>query len=424
MKLTGLLCLVLTVAVTLPLRGQEVSPVSSAGMTLEQLVAAALHDNAQLRAMRTNWEAMREMPVQERALPNPMFTFSGMDAADNFPGLYEKRYSVEQSFPWPGKRGLRGRIAEKEAEGMRFDYEGMQREIVMMVKETYYELCANRKSVAIIRAEEDVLAQMTEIAETKYAVGEVSQQDVAKAQAEITMVRQKLLETEAQEASWSARLNTLLNRSTDAPLELVFETPPQISDSRLEELQGTAATNRPEVKAMRSQAESRELLKALMRKEYYPDITAGFEYRESFDTGGMAMFMIGIELPIWFNKNAAGVREAEKRVASGRAAVEAAQRTVEFDVRDAWFRLRTAWQTLDLYRKDLLPQAQLRFSASEAGYRVSKVDFMDLLESERFLLNARIMHVMAEADVGMQHARLERAIGAGVGDQTVDERSK
>jgi hypothetical protein len=36
---------------------------------------------------------------------------------------------------------------------------------------------------------------------------------------------------------------------------------------------------------------------------------------------------------------------------------------------------------------------------------------MDLLESERFLLDARVMAVMAGADVGMQSARLERAVG-------------
>jgi outer membrane protein TolC len=367
---------------------------------------------------------MQEVPVQERALPNPMFTFSGMDETGNFPGLYEKRYTVEQSLPWPGKRGLRGRIAEKEAEGMGFDYETMRREVVMMVKEAYYELCAARKSLAIIRAEEDVLTQMTKIAETKYAVGEVSQQDVAKAQAEITMLREKLLETEVQEATWSARLNTLLNHSTDAPLALILEAPPQMPSSNLENLQSAATTDRPEVKALQSQIESRKLLKNLMRKEYFPDVTVGVEYRKFSDAGSMAMFMAGIELPIWLNKNAAGVREAEKKIVSSRAALGAAQRTVEFDVRDAWFRLRSAWQTFDLYQKDLLPQAQLRFAASEAGYRVGNVDFMDLLESERFLLNARIMHVMAEADVGMQNARLERAIGVGVRDETSGKQSK
>ena len=44
-------------------------------------------------------------------------------------------------------------------------------------------------------------------------------------------------------------------------------------------------------------------------------------------------------------------------------------------------------------------------------------DFMDLLESERFLLSARLMHAMAEADAGMQRARLDWALGRGAPEE-------
>jgi hypothetical protein len=36
---------------------------------------------------------------------------------------------------------------------------------------------------------------------------------------------------------------------------------------------------------------------------------------------------------------------------------------------------------------------------------------MDLLESQRFLLSVRVMAAMAEGNIGMQFARLERAVG-------------
>jgi cobalt-zinc-cadmium efflux system outer membrane protein len=105
------------------------------------------------------------------------------------------------------------------------------------------------------------------------------------------------------------------------------------------------------------------------------------------------------------------VREAEKMIESSKAELDAVQKQTSFDVRDAQFKLLTARQTLELYRKSLIPQARARYDASEAGYRTGKVDFMDLLESQRFLLSARVMAAMAEGNVGMQAARLERAIG-------------
>jgi outer membrane protein TolC len=130
-----------------------------------------------------------------------------------------------------------------------------------------------------------------------------------------------------------------------------------------------------------------------------------------------------VELPFWNAKNRAGVREAERMRASGLAAREDAERQNAFDVQDAAFQLQTARRSLALYRTELIPQAAARLSASEAGYRTGKVDFMDLLESERFLLDAKVMAVMTEGAAGMQAARLERATGAawprsgGVGEE-------
>jgi cobalt-zinc-cadmium efflux system outer membrane protein len=97
--------------------------------------------------------------------------------------------------------------------------------------------------------------------------------------------------------------------------------------------------------------------------------------------------------------------------ASSLSAREAAERQSAFDVQDAHFKLLTAQRTLHMYRTELVPQAEARFSTSEAGYREGKVDFLDLLESERFLLNTKVMTAMSEGTVGMQAARLERAVG-------------
>ena len=41
------------------------------------------------------------------------------------------------------------------------------------------------------------------------------------------------------------------------------------------------------------------------------------------------------------------------------------------------------------------------------------MSFLELLESERFLLNARVMEAMAEGNLGIQLARQERAVGTG-----------
>jgi len=382
-------------------------------LTLDDAVNLAVRDNPELKSVRAKWEAMRERPIQAHALPNPMFTYGGMDMANggHWPDTDEKRFMVEQEFPWFGKRGLREEIAQKDAEGMQYEVEAMTRDVVMMVKETYFDLYAVWQVIEVTQNDGDVLERMSKIAETMYTTGDRSQQDVLKAKTEITMLKQRLLELDAQETTLKAKLNTLMNQRADAPVGRAG-TPPEAGFSGdVETLFALAATTRPEVRAAQAQVERYELEKELMAKESAPDYRLGLEYRDFARGDDMVMFKVSIDLPLWQSKYQAGVREAVKMRAASRAAREAAERQSALDVQDASFKLLTTKRTLDLYRTELIPQAQMRFNASETSYQTGKVDFMDLLESQRFLLNARIMALMAEGNLGMQFARLERAVG-------------
>src|SRR6266849_5989363 len=53
-------------------------------LTLDQVIAEALRNNPQVRAMQAKWEAAQERPVQERTLPNPLLAVKGGNAVDNF----------------------------------------------------------------------------------------------------------------------------------------------------------------------------------------------------------------------------------------------------------------------------------------------------------------------------------------------------
>ena len=391
----------------------EGEPALGADLTLAAAVETAVRDNAELKSMRAKWGAMLERPAQAVALPDPMFEYSGMDMASggDWPNTNEKRFMLQQEFPWFGKRSLRKGIAQKDAEAMRRELDAMTRDVVMMVKETYSDLYAVQRVISITGDEQDVLRHMAQVAQTMYATGQRPQADVIKAQAEITMLKQKLLDVQAQEVTLKAKLNTLMNRRANAPLGTAVAPPETKFPADPDTLFALAANNRPEIQAAQAQVERYELEKRLMAKEYLPDYRLGVEYRDIGNSDDMVMFSVSFDLPIWLSKYRAGVREAELMRESSKAARETAERESANDVQDASFKLLTARQTLSLYKTELIPRAEARFSASEAGYRTGQADFMDLLESERFRLDVRIMAAMAEGVVGMNSARLERALG-------------
>jgi outer membrane protein TolC len=392
----------------------EMPEADGGSLTLDQAVSLAVSDNAQLRSLRAKTRAMQERPAQAGALPNPMFSYSGMDLAGggNWPDTGEKRYMLQQEFPWFGKRALREEIAGKDADTMQREMEAMTLDVVSDVKENYRDLYAIQRVISITREEESILGRILNITETLYAAGDRSQTDAIMARSELTMLKQKLLELLDQENMLKAKLNLLLNRRADSSLELAGKPPEAVLPDNVKTLFSDAEKNRPEILGAQTQVERYALERNLMQKEYLPDYKLGVEYRSLAKDDDMLMFTVSVEIPLWQSKYRAGVREAMEMQVYSQAAKESAEQQASFDVQDASFKLQTALRTLNLYRTELVPQAEARFSANETGYRAGKTDFMDLLESERFLLNARIMLAMTEGSVGVQAARLERAVGS------------
>lgn len=395
----------------------------AAGFTLQQLVDRAMAANPQLRAGHGKWEAARERPAQTGALANPTFTYKGMDGTSigNFPNTEEKRFEVQQAFPWFGKRTLRERVANQDARVMEQDYGVLVRETVRDVQETYYELRSVRQVMTITHKEAEVLQQLESVVRTVYASGKAPQVDVLKAQAEQTMLSQRLLELETRDNALQSKLNVLMDRDPGAPLALA-ENPEPFAvgpESTLDQLLSLAAKQRAEIGRAQAELERAQSARRLMAREYLPDYSLGLEYRSFRDSPDMAMFMIGVDLPVWQGKYRAGVREAEKMMAANEAALESIRNQVRQEVQQAQVNVIKARQSLQLYQQALIPQGIARFNASEAGYRTGQVGFIDLLESERFLLDARSMTAMAEGNVGVQLARLEQAVGGSLQTNSV-----
>jgi len=386
-------------------------------VTLPQVIAASLADNAQLRSLSQKAGAMGERSREADALANPMLTYRGMDSTGRgqWPNTDEKRIEIEQAFPWPGKRGLKKLMASKDAEAMQFEANAIALDVELSASETFYSLHAVQRSLVIIHDEEALLRRIEALTALRYTTGAVGQQDVLKAQTEITLLKQKLIELEARELVLRNKLNTIMNRPVATAIDRVMIPPlTAILPGEADRVVGNALARRPEIHMAQARIERAQAERTFMEKKGRPDYKVGLEYR-SMPVEDQAMFMVGIELPVWRSKVGAGVRGAEHMVQSEQAAREAAERQVTREVQDALAQIQGAQRTLSLTRAELIPQAELRLAASEAAYRSGdKGDFMDLLESERFLLNVRVAAVMTEADLGMQWSRFARAMGVSV----------
>src|SRR5262249_17823020 len=117
-----------------------------------------------------------------------------------------------QEIPFPGKLALAGQIASAEADVELWKYEQVRREVVAELRIAYYDLFLAQKSREIVEKNKNLLQQFAEISEARYKVGRAAQQDVLKAQVEVSRLLDRLAVLDQEHETARVRINTLLYR--------------------------------------------------------------------------------------------------------------------------------------------------------------------------------------------------------------------
>ena len=395
-----------------------------ATLSLEAVLKEAIKNNPRIRAAREKWEAAKEKIPQARSLPDPMFgyTYFG-EEIETRNGPQEKAYHLSQKVPSFGKLRLRGEMAAKQSKVSEQRYYATEREIIVQAMKTYYELYWVHKSIEITQEIKDLLERLEKIAEIRYATGKGPQQNVLRAQVEISKLMDKLLTLEQMKTTVAAKLNTLINRSPETSLGKPEDFELSRLPYQLDELYRLGEKNRQEVRAANFATEKAETAYKLAKREYLPDFTASLKYVEigpgtsmSPDSGQDAwMATMAINLPIWGGRLKAGVNEAKANLESSNDSLQNTKNITSFQIKDAYFRLVTTKDLVELYRYALIPQAEQSLKATEAGYETGKATFLDLLDSERALLGIKIGYYRVAADYQKNLADLERAVGIDLG---------
>jgi outer membrane protein TolC len=121
--------------------------------------------------------------------------------------------------------------------------------------------------------------------------------------------------------------------------------------------------------------------------------------------------MFGVNLPIWFGKQKAAVREAEEVISSNKLMYEDLENRIRAEIRDIYYQIEIIGQTLDLYEQGLISQAESSLESATASYRTGTLDFLSLLDAERMLLNLKLGYTRETSNYQKQLAALERSVG-------------
>ena len=392
---------------------------------LESLIQEALAVNPEIRAEGKRWEAARERPPQEGSLDDPMLSFEIENLPTRSFGFTQddmtmKKLSISQAFPFFGKLDLRSEMAQREANAVGHGYLDKRNEIVRRVKELFYELYALERSLDIVENSRELLKQFVKIAETKYSVGKGVQQDVLRAQVELSKLLDEQIRLEQSRQAAGARLNAMLNRPPQTPLGRTEEPSRADVPIGLSELQARALENRPLLKGLQEEIERSRAANTLARKRYFPDLTMslGYAFREDSAVARRSDFFsagFSINIPLYFRtKQDRRVAETSALINSAREQYQAARNEVVSMVKELVADIDKGRKLIDLLETGLIPQARLSLDSAVSGYQVGKVDFLTLLDNRLTLFNFEKEYYRTMGEYQTSLARLEWAIGASI----------
>jgi cobalt-zinc-cadmium efflux system outer membrane protein len=356
------------------------------------------------------------MIVPVRTLPDPTVGFQTM--GDLIPPRLQegdpssaRTFSLEQEVPFPGKLALKGKMAEMEAEGERWNHEQKVREVVADVKIAFYDYYLIAKSLETVDKDKILLQAFAEIAQEKYRVGQGIQQDVLKAHVEISKLIERTTILEQRRGSTEAQINSLLYRAPGTPLGKPEEVRKANFRTSVEQLNELAVSSFSVLKMQEREVERNRYGVELSRKNYFPDFTFGFTYYDR-TVPEMYGLMLNVKVPLYFwRKQENELKSAKSSLESAKKQHENALTTMYSKIRDGYLVASTSEKLVDLYQNNLIPQTRLALASAVAGYQVGKVDFLTLVDDLVTLLDYELKYYEVLTDFQKALARLEPYVG-------------
>lgn len=400
--------------------GQPSRNTTTLGSTAQTLIDYARQSNAGFAAARAEAAAASERVTPAGALPDPSFEVELMDATNTMSGrsasllpgqVGETRYRITQPLPGWGKRKLAVEAAEAQARQADAVKETVWSDLATKIETLWLKYYSADRELALAKQGLALLQGLEETSLARYKTGRLPQQAVLRMQREITAQRIALVEIEQRRKGLAAGLNGLIGRTPDSPLDAPAEPPPLPERLVIDSLFDALMNANPEVNVATFGIEAARAERARTYQDRLPDFAVGL--RNSRPDGRRASWdvMFEVTIPLQQSSRRAKEREAEQMLLAAEARREDARSRAAGELGTAWSMYAQGSETLRLLENTLVPQAQATRDASRAALASGAVDFDNVIEAERQLIDIRGQRLKVEVEARLALIEIKKLTG-------------
>lgn len=379
-------------------------------LTLAAALNLALNANPDIAIARREAEAIDGTVQQAGLIPNPELATLVEDTKRE---TRTTTVLINQAIELGGKRAARVTAAERGRDIARIDLNSKQSEIRAGVIAAFYDVVIAQERMRLTQESLELSQRATLVASRRVTAGKVSpveetrarvaesgvRIELAQAGYELDVARRKLA------ASWGSS-NPRFERVQDAATTLPSGTSLQELSERLQQS--------PALQRAKIEVDRRQAMAEVERARQIPDVTLSLGAKRD-EQMGRNQAVIGLTMPLpVFDRNQGNVLEALRRTDKARDELLATELNLKLELAQAHGRLSTARTEAQLVKTDILPGAQRNYEATTKGFEFGKFNFLDVLDAQRTLLQARSQYLRSLSEVHRAAADIDRILGEPV----------
>ena len=379
----------------------------SGPLTLQTALALALSANAEVSAARYELSAVEASVVQAGVLPNPSLSIQRQDTRRE---TRETTVQLSQPFELGGKRAARVQAAERGRDAAGADLSTKQAEVRAAVISIFFDVLNAQERMRLAQESATLAERATTVAAKRVIAGKVSPVEETRARVAETGVRLELLQAKSDLSSARKRLSATWGsvmprfERAEGDLQSLPTLPEPVA------LMARLSTAPALVRA-RYEVDRRQALTRLERSRRTPDVTVSLGVNRNEELGrNQAIIGVSVPLPI-FDTNRGNVLEALRRTDKARDELAGTETRLGTELAQAIEKLSTSRQEVEALQQDILPGAQSAYQATTTGFEFGKFGFLDVLDAQRTLLQAKSQYLRALSEAHRASAEIDRILG-------------
>jgi len=302
---------------------------------LQQVMDYALQNNLDLRVAERQKAAAEAEINAQRELNNPSLVGETTRSQPNY------FVGAGYVFELGGKRAARIRLAQSEAAIAGFNLDTGKRDLIHDVRLAFYDLIRAQGKLRQVKTSADLAGRLLAVSKERFDAGDAPRLEVLQTELEFKKRENEVQQAETDSNSARVRLNALLNRDPQAPLQPHGGMEDTIQNQTLSALVDQAFSNRPEIRSVQAEEKAQQERLSLARKENIPDLQAegGTEiHDQDFQFGWRASLSFDIPL---FNQHQGEIAGANATLQSLQAQENSQKQKVKSEVTENFLKFQT-----------------------------------------------------------------------------------